>query len=337
MGTPGIPICYFPSKVIFVDDSKDFLVNFSLQLSSTLNYELYDSPHHALDVLHNLPEKNPFHQRGLSTPLDTTGSPSTIDALSINLASMLMEPYNPQRFAEVTVLVVDYSMPSINGLELCEQIKSPFIRKILLTGRADESTGLDAFNAGLIDFFIQKNDPTIIEKVNHSISRLQRRYFQDMSMLATTMLAMNGLRCLQDAKFANFFQEICQQQHIVEYYLVENSGSFLLLDMYAYPSCLVVKNQAEMQHCYEMAMDNQVPAHVLQQLKQGLCIPLFWPTQNPHVNEWDNCEALLHPAKKIECDETYYYALVKNPVGVQIDRITSYHHYLDQQDSPAVK
>ena len=44
------------------------------------------------------------------------------------------------------------------------------------------------------------------------------------------MLSVTSPNCLQDKKFADFFIALCEEKKIVEYYLADNSGSFLLLD-----------------------------------------------------------------------------------------------------------
>ncbi len=40
----SIPICYFPSTALFVDDSSHFLLNFILQLDENLAYHSFNSP-----------------------------------------------------------------------------------------------------------------------------------------------------------------------------------------------------------------------------------------------------------------------------------------------------
>ncbi|MDP1897116.1 MAG: hypothetical protein Q8K43_04430, partial [Sulfurimicrobium sp.] len=46
-----IPPFYYPTTVVFVDDSRDFLANLGLQLDAGLAFRLYDSPVDALVAL----------------------------------------------------------------------------------------------------------------------------------------------------------------------------------------------------------------------------------------------------------------------------------------------
>ena len=57
------------------------------------------------------------------------------------------------------VAVMDVAMPELNGMEFCRRITDPSIRKIVLTGKADEHVAVKSFNEGLIDRFIRRIHP----------------------------------------------------------------------------------------------------------------------------------------------------------------------------------
>ena len=58
--------------------------------------------------------------------------------------------YDSKRFAMKTVVVVDYSMPNMNGLEVCKALEDLPLKFIMLTGKAEPETAIEAFNDGLI-------------------------------------------------------------------------------------------------------------------------------------------------------------------------------------------
>lgn len=330
----SIPTCYFPSTVVFVDDSREFLMNFTLQLDDSLAYRIFDTPYGALDAIY-AQQKQSEHlsQRCVSEYLESNTWPMTNQTVNVDLAAIHYEAYNPQRFAEISVVVVDYAMPGMNGLEFCRRIENSSIHKILLTGQADERTAIEAFNQGIIHKFIQKNDPNVTEQIMHCIHQLQRRYFQQMSDMVTRMLAVNSPNCLQDAKFAEFFRQLRHDNNIIEFYLTENSGSFLMLDRFANPSYLVMKNQQDLKLHYDLALDNKAPQEVLDYLSSGEKIPCFWQSQG-YQSEWTDWSACLVPAQKLECGETYYYAYLKNniPFDIRRNKIFSYQEYLDMSE-----
>lgn len=331
----SIPTCYFPSTALFVDDSRDFLLNFVLQLDEGLAYRVFDSPFDALDCIHKkCCELDLLSQRCLSEYTEAKNCPLTNHTINLDVTAIHAEVYNPRRFSEISVVVVDYAMPGMDGLEFCRRIENTNIKKILLTGQADEKLAIEAFNEGLIHRYIQKSDPQVAELITKGIYDLQSQYFQAMSDMIVRMLSVTSPSCLHDKKFAEFFHLLRHEKKVVEHYLADNSGSFLLLDDDAKVSFLIVKNEADMRLHYDLALDNGASEDVLDALASGEKIPCFWQanTQPPEWNDWSTC---LVPAHRFESDETYYYAYVQGPVlfdPVQ-DQILSYHRYLEELDA----
>lgn len=329
-----IPTCYFPSTVVFIDDSREFLMNFTLQLDDRLAFRIFDSPYDALDAIYAKQKSADYlSTRCLSEYLDSDNWPMTNQTINVDLAAIHAEAYNTQRFGEISVVIVDYAMPGMNGLEFCERIENSSIKKILLTGQADQKIAVEAFNRGIINRFVQKNDSDVTQNIMQCIRELQRDYFLNMSEMISQMLAVHSPSCLQDRKFDQFFTKLREENNIVEYYLTENSGSFLMLDEYANVSCLVMKNAQDLKMHYDLALDNKVPQDILEQLKRGEKIPCFWE-DTLHQTEWTDWATCLLPAQKLECNETYYYAYVKNHLTFDIrrDKILSYHDYLEKTD-----
>ena len=174
------PLFYFPSMVVFVDDSRNFLDNFSLQLDADLAFQLYDSPIAALTALNAPAEKNSSVEQFFSISRFGDELPLSHHVLDLNLNNIVREAQNPHRFERISVVVVDYDMPEMDGLELCRNIKNHSIKKILLTGKADEKLAVQAFNQGLIDRFIMKQDAEVIPSLNQAIVELQQAYFENM-------------------------------------------------------------------------------------------------------------------------------------------------------------
>jgi CheY-like chemotaxis protein len=331
----SIPTCYFPSSVLFVDDSRDFLLNFILQLDEGLAYRIFDSPIEALKCIKKKQcELEQLSKRCLSEYTEAKNCPLTNHTVNLDLAAIHAEVYNPNRFSEISVVVVDYAMPGMDGLEFCRRMANSNIKKILLTGQADEALAIEAFNNGLIHRYIKKSDPNVAELITQSISQLQQIYFQDMSNMVVKMLSVTSPHFLHDLRFADFFNNICKENNIVEYYMADNSGSFLMLDDDAHVNFLIMKSEADLNLHYDLAKDNDAPASVLEQLKNGEKIPCFWHAHdiNTEWNEWSTC---LLPAGKLTCDETYYYSFVHGSIlfDVRQEKILSYHRYLEELDA----
>ena len=87
------------------------------------------------------------------------------------------EIYNKDRFNDVSVIIVDYYMDEMNGIEVCETLSKHPAKKILLTGGADkENIAIDAFNKGIIHRFINKTDPDFPSQIRQAIY-MQRGIF----------------------------------------------------------------------------------------------------------------------------------------------------------------
>ena len=331
----SIPTCYFPSTALFLDESHDFLLNFVLQLDEGVAYRIFDAPRKALDYIHNKRcELDLLSQHCLSEYTEAKNCPLTNHTINLDLAAIHAEVYNPYRFSEISVVVVDYAMPGMDGLEFCRRIENSNIKKILLTGQADEKLAIAAFNEGLIHRYIKKSDINAAEQITKSIFDLQLQYFQAMSDMVVRMLSVTSPSCLQDKKFAQFFRQLRDENGIIEYYLVDNSGSFFMLDDDANVSFLIVKSAEDIRLHYDLALDNGASEEILDELANGEKIPGFWwaNAANPRWKDWSSC---LVPADRFISNETYYYAYLPGnvPFDVRQQKILSYHRYLEELDA----
>lgn len=332
MKTHGIPTCYFPTTAVFVDDSKDFLMNLSLQFDDSLSYQLYESPQEALITLsqHDGFQKR-LNARCFSEYTEAMVCPITNRTINVDFDAIHQEIYNPDRFKEVSVLCVDYSMPGMNGLELCKALADFPMKKILLTGQADEKMAVQAFNEGLIDQFIRKNDPDVIQIMNQTIRDLQQKYFQEIAEMTAQALAVDSPTFLKDSTCEAFFKKFCQQHNIVEFYLIESTGSFLLLDVDGKPSCLMIKTADDVSMLVELANDHGVDANIIEQLNQGTSLPYSPKSEGYTLIENIDWQRDMVPAQKLKARDTYYYAWIEKPKldEAELERISSYHDFLE--------
>lgn len=290
----SIPTCYFPSTVLFLDDSHDFLLNFVLHLDEGLAYRIFDTPLSALDYINNKHcELDLVSHYCLSEYTKAKHQPLTNHPTHLDLAAIHAEVYNPHRFSEISVVVVDAAMGGMDGLEFCRRIENSNIKKILLTGHADEKMAIAALNEGLIHRYVNKNTIHAAVLLTKNIYNLQLQYFQTMSNMVVRLLSFTSPRCLHDKKFARFFRQLREEKGIVEYYLVDNSGSFLMLDDDANVSFLIASPK--------------------------------------RAEDWANG---LVSAHKFISKEPYYYAYRQGSVLFDLHRqkILSYHRYLEELD-----
>ncbi|GGI89173.1 response regulator [Legionella impletisoli] len=330
-----IPTCFFPSTTVFLDDNRDFLLNFVLQLDEEVAYRIFDNPSKALDYIHHKHCEFEFlNQRYLNEYYESKPDMGMQTNFRSDLAVVHAEVYNPNRFAELSVVVVDYAMPGMDGLEFCRRIENPNIKKILLSGQADEKLAVEAFNEGLIDRYIKKNETNAAELIIKSIYELQQQYFQSMSDAIERMLSIKTPACLSDKHFMQFFQGILEANGIIEYYLADHSGSFFMLDEDANTSFLIVKNEYDMNACQELASAHGASQKVIEELTSRRKIPGLWASKvlNTSAGDWISC---LLPAQKLDAPYPYYYAYLRGNdlFSVRQPKILSYNRYMEELDA----
>ncbi len=323
---------YFPTTCFFVDDSLPYLKNISLQLDKSIAYRLFSSPGDALIEINAQANMLDRTLEYFSKYKYVDEFTYTSHVINIDLDKIHRCIYDEKRYETASVVVVDFAMPEMNGLEFCRNIKAPEIRKILLTGQADEKLAVRAFNEGLIDRFIMKNDYDALSNLNQAIAELQRGYFEKISVMLSDALSVGTHRFLRDPAFAAIFKDISNSLNIIEFYLYSNPDGLLMLDASGAGTLLVIYTEKELQAQCEIAFEQGAPDILLSKLKSGQSVPYFWETGGHYRSgymEWLNC---MYPAQEFKGKEWYHYALVKNPAPFKLETVLSYHEFLDQLD-----
>lgn len=326
-----IPCCYFPTTVAIVDDDKLVLKGLFLKLGAKYPCISYSSPIQALDFLTKEYQPNPFMQRVILRPDENENEHRVLD---IDVRAIHQEIYNPQRFTEISVLIVDYAMPSLTGAELCQQLRHLPVKKIMLTGEATHDLAVRLFNEKLIDNFFRKDADNFLELILAAVKAQQVRYFQDLSELVVSSLTKDPHRppaCLDDPVFIDFFNKLCQEKNIVEYYLADASGSFLLLDSQGHINWLIIKTEAEMEGWTETARDTDAGGMIVQSMetREKVLFLLSDEDFNKPASQWI---ANLHPAKPLQGRTLYHYAIIKDSPAYPLGKILSYQDYLNHLD-----
>ncbi len=331
---PELPPFYFPTCTVLVDDEFSFLSNFSLSLDSRLAFRLFDSARRALACV-EAQRQEAAAVEGYFSPISNTTELNPDHVIQVNLPRLYQEIYNPRRFSEISVALVDYAMPEMNGLEFCRHIRRHHIKTILLTGKADEKVAVEAFNEGLIDRFIFKSEGDVGRRVNQAIDELQRVYFQEKCAPLARALTAHALPYLRDERFGELFTRLQEQYQWVEYYLLDCPRGFLLLDQHGRTMLLIVTLPEDLRTHYEIAQDEQAPAALLEVLAQGHHIPFFQTTDGYYQQGYESWRSDLRPAEIFRGTNTYVYAVIPNPplAYLHLEGVRSYRDFLRQLDA----
>lgn len=329
---------YFPTQVVLVDDDPDFLEGISLMLDKELSFKLFQSATAALQYV-NEAHRHVDLVRRCYTSYKT--GPQESDALShIDIGKLHHEILNGFRFQTCSTVIVDYSMPEMNGLDFLKSLRNPYIRKVLLTGQADMELAVKAFNQQLIDQFIDKHDPRLKPKLNATIATFQDQYFRSSFKLVTDpILANNRDGFLTSPEFQEFFAELRRQVRCVEYYMLDTPHSgFLLVDAAGERRCLLVYSQPALDEHVEQLEDIGAPAELVAQVRSGQILPVYdvqavpISRQHPFIAQWN-----LHyyPARRINASLPYYTTMTDDIMlpAVHGKQIHSYQQFLETSSS----
>lgn len=241
---------FFPTKIAIIDDDQDFLDQVSLLLGDELVCQLYTSPDTALrDMAINTRKNHEFADMCASHIAANLNSDDPVEH-SKNLHQFVTDPH---RFDRFSVMVVDYSMPEMNGIEMCKQVSDPWIKKILITGKASTKVAIDAFNEGIIDYFIQKDDLNSDSQLNETISTLSAQYFSEICLPKNAGLR-HSIPYLFDADFVTWFKELCKENEIVEFYLKKREllGEFMLVNKQGQVKYLMLQTEEQTRAQFEV-------------------------------------------------------------------------------------
>ena len=200
MMPPSRPVLpyYYPSTVVVIDDDRAFLDSFQFRYGSRLLCRTFDDAGAAIRHIERTTPATPRHSGCLEASFDAAialGVPPSDQAVIFHPSVIRNVVHDPDRFAEVSVAIVDYDMPGENGIEICRRLRDHPVRTVMLTGKADEKLATSAFNQGLIDRFVLKHDSATVDRLDELIAELQLDYFDRM------LKDLNSIVGLQDSAF----------------------------------------------------------------------------------------------------------------------------------------
>ncbi len=317
MISTSLPICFFPTTVVFVDDDKGYLNGLLLKFKKQgIVCKSFFDPKEALSYLEKTAVRPPFLKHCIQQEVDPNRGERGIKISIWPIRDVML---NPKRFEQLSVLVIDQQMPGLKGLEICEMLKDTPIRKILLTGEVDDKAAIKAFNEGRIDKFLSKNTPDFYLTLNNMIVEQQAVFFENVSAPVKNALVHlregYGVSHLLDPIYIKFVNEIIEKNNICEYYIADDEGDYIFLNAAGHLSWLVLKDEGQMIADYDIIAytDDREPKEILEGLKERKIIISFIAKEHVPPEDWQE-RGMVHPAQKLEgAARTYYYAYIENP------------------------
>lgn len=330
-----IACCYFPTTLLVLDDDQDLLDSVQYALSS--RYGTYKclctsdlkKAHHILDQ--NRGWTKSLLEKGVEQVFHEEDP--ALFSVTMDVSRLKKQIYNPERFKSIAIVIVDYDMPKKTGLDFIREVNDPQLKVIMLTGKATQDTVIKAFNDKEIHRYVSKGEPDYLKKVSQYVNELQTEFFLDFSKFILDSIKESENAVFQNKSFIDLFNKVVRENEIVEYYLLDESGSFLMLDAEGKNQIwLIIKSKSDFSYFYEIVENDAdlLPRETLKKLKERKILTHFktFKESSAPVDSWHFLEAQPLDEKK-----EFYYAIAKNDKHFQMKRsdIKSYQEFLNQE------
>ena len=323
---------FHPTTVVFVDDNENFLKSLDLELPQSWAFRGFSEGEDALEFLNRPPALPPLVDRCFTLSVEDRAHPT----VALDLSLIEQEINHLDRFRRNSVVMIDYSMPLMNGLEFCAELTDHYLQKAMLTGVADEKVAVQAFNARLIDRFIPKNTSHSISDIVAYAEEMQLAYFSQHTARLTTTLSLNPPRFLTDRDVARAVRAVMGRENVVEYYMLQYPSGFLMLRSDGSALKMFVYEEADVRHGLSTARARGAPEEVLQGLESRQLVLAY-------MDAFEDYSAADYPWHEnvLEADiipgrDTWFMALMTDPpADIDFDpNRCSYNAFLRTLDEP---
>ncbi|WP_395401671.1 hypothetical protein ACHMW6_27485 [Pseudoduganella sp. UC29_106] len=282
-----LPVHFHPTTTVLVDDSDSFLRSLSFQLDPAQpNISFHDT----VAALEWFGRSVRSADLPLLVNFDDPHQSAERRNVTVDMARIWRISAQPKRFTIPSVLVVDYSMPQMDGVSFCQALQGLPCKKILFTGAADERIAVDAFNRGLIDRYIRKSAEDALDQLERDLATLQKQYFLEHSETVCEMLALHDFGFLNCTAIARVVDELYRTHGFVEHYVFPNPSGILFFDRTGHPTLMIIETAHGLHAQYEVARDSGAPRPCCWPWRKGACCPSspMWARTACTRTKWAN-------------------------------------------------
>lgn len=212
--TKAFPLVLLPKRIVYVDDDGNMLDVLRRTMPKKVSRAFIGSPEAALHTL----SQEAQYWRAIELLLAKSHEQRADEGEAKLYATSYFTDW--RRFHLTGVLMVDYSMPGMSGVELVRRLEGFPARRILLTGEADAEVAVRAFNQGLIQKFIPKSTPDLYREITRSAHEMHLGVCANIGQLVRANLSQSQIDLLQDAAVVDGLQRKIEELDWMEYVVV---------------------------------------------------------------------------------------------------------------------
>jgi len=307
---------YHPTSILVLDDDPLFLESLDFQFSDELSCQTFTRPDAALEHLRSQESQHPDFGRYFKdcTDMDLGSEGRHGDRLlRLQLSELRSMVDDQSRHQRISLAVVDYDMPKMTGVQFCRAIKDLPVKTILLTGKAGLETAISAFNEGVIDCFLQKQDSNVSVSLRKEIDRLQEAYFADISDPIRCALALQKPCFISDPSFIRLFNEISEANNVVEHYVCASPPGVMMLDADGNESFLMISDVDTTKSQCQIAESHSAPPDMLQLLRTGKAQAWFPTNEGLYHPDFEaDWARYIWPAQLLPGSGSWSYSVIRH-------------------------
>lgn len=198
------PPWYHPTSLIAVDDEQGLLMGLEMALGEGFRFVACETVGKAREAL-----KIGARAAGEDGALPVFGN-----------------PLDGERFSRAAVMLVDYGLSGMTGLDLVREFDGHPARRILYSGMSDVDCVEKALRDGVLDRFIAKHDPNFLERLEGAVEELAWAFFIERGREVLSA----PVELLSSPGVARLLADLRDRFGCVEHYLFRDFSGFLLLD-----------------------------------------------------------------------------------------------------------
>jgi CheY-like chemotaxis protein len=311
---------FHPTSIVLVDDDQPFLDSLAFSPVGDFRHTAFTRPDDALRFIlarHRLlPRIDDFFVPH-DDEIDAGRAQPGDRLLQLKADRITAIANDPARLDVVSVVVIDFDMPVMTGLQLCRALTNYPVRKLMLTGKAGTEVGVQALNEGLIDGYLVKQDANLGRILHGSIAQQQQAFFKELTQPLRLALCWDELAFTGDSDFALEFQGLLAQRQVIEMYVSSLPPGYLCRKSDGTIEMAVVYDDQALENHAEIAREAGADAELINLLERRAVLPLF-PNGSFYIEAYAaSWRTYVFPLRRIGQSRLWYISFV--PVAGGLD------------------